>query len=241
MANEFPNFPDISQPNPQDRFNKFVSAPININSAKPFLFFPFLKGRGAEKDYNFEFVDGIDGSDASSWLGTPVFDQIIIGAEENNGAENKQGITYFDPDIRQNVTVQPIVINNGLITVRQGRNIVRTKLVNASGTIKEYVSDDDFEITITGAIEHSDAETARLQADTRPLVEMQNFVRTLKATQEIPIASNYLNDVFDVTQIVITGYELGQKSGSRGLQYFNLTAISDTAKIIQQNREDITE
>ena len=118
---------------------------------------------------------------------------------------------------------------------------MRTKLVNASGTIKEYVSDDDFEITITGYIEHSDPETARLQPDTRPATEMQNFVRTLKATKEIPVASEYLNKVFDVTQIVITGYELGQKSGRRGLQYFNLTASSDTAKIIQQNREDITE
>ena len=68
------------------------------------------------------------------------------------------------------------------------------------------------------------------------------LARLLEAIpKEIPIASNYLNDVFDITQIVITGYELGQKSGSRGLQYFTLTASSDTAKIIQQNREDLTE
>ena len=28
MANEFPNFPEIEQPNPQDRFNKFVNLGI---------------------------------------------------------------------------------------------------------------------------------------------------------------------------------------------------------------------
>ena len=113
-------------------------------------------------------------------------------------------------------------------------------MVNASGTVKEFISDNDYEITIVGAIEHSDADIARTSQDARPDTEIQNFIRLCRATSEISVSSRYLT-LFGITKIVIEGYELGQKSGQRGLQFFSLTCISDTAKIIRQNREDISE
>jgi hypothetical protein len=240
MANEYLNFPEPPELNLEGRFNQFISAPLNLNSAKPFLFFPFA-GQGSNAEFEFDFERLVDGSDANSYLGTPIFDQIILGAEENNNTQDKEGVTYFNADINGNVTEQPVIINNGLITVRQGRNIIKTALVNASGTVKEFISDNDFEITIIGAIEHSDADTARTSADARPDREIQNFIRLCKVSKEIPVSSRYLNDLFGVTELVIEGYELGQKSGQRGLQFFSLTCISDTAKIIRQNREDISE
>jgi hypothetical protein len=204
------------------------------------LFCSFHSLEGANAEFEFDFERLVDGSDANSYLGTPIFDQIILGAEENNASETKEGQNFFDPDLGKIVTERPVVINNGLITVRQGRNIIKTPLVNASGTVKEFISDNDYEITIVGAIEHSDADIARTSQDARPDTEIQNFIRLCRATSEISVSSRYLT-LFGITKIVIEGYELGQKSGQRGLQFFSLTCISDTAKIIRQNREDISE
>ena len=249
MANEYTSFPEFDPIDPKKRVERFVNAPLNFNALKPF-FFPQLPDKNnLDSDFEFEFPYPADGVDDASFLGTPIYDQIIIGASENNNAKEGQentdlkgkGVTYFDTDENKDITVPPIVINNGLITVRQGRNIVKTQLVNANGTIKEYVSDNDFEITINGAIEQSDSEKALNGLDVRPDSEIQNFVKMCKVQQQIPIASTYLNNLFGITEIVIEGYQLGQKSGGRSLQFFSLTCTSDSAKIIRQNREDITE
>lgn len=144
-----------------------------------------------------------------TYLGTPVYSNLIFNA---------------DPDTPEN---RDLILNDIIMEVSQFRNIVTTPIAGRNGTVKEYISDGDYLISIKGAI-------VSPQSNVYPkskIVALKNICRLEK---EVAVSSNFL-DVFDITYVVINDYTFSEKVGSRNEQPFTINMISDEPIEIKVN------
>lgn len=155
--------------------------------------------------------------DKTSWLGTPVFDtfQFLATTYTNLKGESVQ-------------IKSPIVLETVLLEVNQPKNIVKTQMAGRNGTVKEFISDGDYEIALTGMIVGKYAH--------QPLdFSVQQELRSvLSAPVALPIACNFL-DLFQVNSVVITDYRIGQMEGIRNAMSVTINCVSDEAFEIQYN------
>ncbi|MCP4503693.1 MAG: hypothetical protein GY822_27510 [Deltaproteobacteria bacterium] len=164
------------------------------------------------KFYNIDDPER-DAPVATSYLGTPVFSNLFFGEDEETGG------SYRSLEGEQ-IDWEPIEINTVLFSVNQQKNIVRTPIQGRNGTVKEYISDGDFDITIRGLIVSPDAETY-------PKEDVLKLVKILKVQDNLPIASRFLNEYFDITNIVVASYSLPENEGFQNVQAFEINAYSD--------------
>ena len=166
------------------------------------------------KAFNFG-TDEEDGKSpvATSFLGTPVFSNIdfIEGSYRNLEGDQVNYLQGGTPGL---------TVDTVLMTVSQSRNIVTTPIQGRNGTVKEYISDGDYDVTIRGAIVHP-------SPNVYPEEDVLKLVEALRVQDNIEVASRYLNDVFGITNLVVTGYSLPQTEGFQNTQFFEIKAISD--------------
>jgi len=149
---------------------------------------------------------------AVSMLGTPVYSNLDL-----------QGGTYTDND-GNTINYPSITLDAVLFVVTQSKNIVITNIQGRNGSIKEYISDDDYNITITGIIAGGNN------------VYPKNEVLALKKVLDSPVAINvnswFLNQ-FGVHSFVVKDYNFNQEAGRNSQQSFSISAISDVPVILQ--------
>ena len=147
------------------------------------------------------------GAGTSVMFGTPVFDQLIIK-------------TDIDALIHQEQTGDNYVkFDTALLTVNQSRNIVRTPIQGRNGTVKEYISDGDYEINVVGLI--VSPYSGRV-----PMIDMENIHNILALQNEVVIVSNYLS-LFKISYVVVEAYTFEQVEGSLNQIKFTMRLISD--------------
>ena len=143
-------------------------------------------------------------------FGTPVFSNLEI-----------KPFSYDTLDGENIQIANGIIIDTVLFTVTQTKNIVKTPIQGRNGTVKEYVSDGDYLIEISGAIVSPDR--------TYPQTEVNELIQILKAPLAIPadsLISEFLN-WFDIHSIVVESYDIPQTEGTRNQQEFRISAVSD--------------
>ena len=145
---------------------------------------------------------------AFSQFGTAVFSNIDF---IEGGYTNLKG---------EEIEYDSLTVNTVLFTVNQSKNIVKTPIQGRNGTVKEYISDGDFDIQIRGII-------ADPNPDAYPEKEVNKLIEILKVQDNIEIAAQYLNDNFGITNIVIESYALPQNEGFQNMQAFEINAVSD--------------
>jgi len=194
---------------------------IGIQAAKT-LFFRFQKDKELEKELR-------DAADGEGVLGTLVYDELVI----------KGGNFFEQDDIQQEnpIPYEGLKIHAVLIEVNQSKNIVTTSLQGRNGTVKEYVSDGDFAITLTGFITGEnfgpDMETRAEEAVIRdlgnfyPEVDVQRMITILKVPDSITLISNFLSQ-FDISDSVVMNYSIPQREATRDMQPFQINLLSDT-------------
>lgn len=143
-----------------------------------------------------------DGSTPSAMLGTPVYDQVIL--KRDIDSSNVDDIFKFD---------------SVLVTVSQSKNIVKTPIQGRNGTVKEYISDGDYDITLKGVI-----------VNENPLRSPLEFIETLHnlllEQNELSIVSNYIV-LFGINYVVIESYNFNQVEGSVNQIQFDMKLLSD--------------
>lgn len=141
-----------------------------------------------------------------SWLGTPVYDSLRILA---TSYEDANGNTVELPEIE---------LQSALLVVTQAKNIVRTQMVGRNGTVKEYIADGDFEVSVEGAITGPD------------LVFPEDAVRDLHEVLRAPIAlevvSRHLN-ALDITRLVVVQYSFPQEQARFSSPRYQFSCLSD--------------
>lgn len=158
----------------------------------------------------------------SSLLGTPVMDYIEF-----------PGGKYIDLDGAE-ITYSGLKIDMAILEVNLPRNIVKTPIQGRNGTVKEYISDSDYEISIKGVINNS--------LNIAPLDDIVVFRYIMQAPLAIDIVSQFLNEAFDIDKIVVTSSNIAQVKGVRQNLEFSINAISDFDIFLDENatEEDFT-
>ena len=147
----------------------------------------------------------------SSYLGTPVFGKLFF---ESVLYENQDGTS---------VATIALSFDTAIVSVSQKRNIITTSIQGRSGTVKEYISQGDYTVSIDILVDTGELNNIGKY----PTEVLKDLRKLLDATIEIPIASFFLNDIFDVLSIVVTDYSIPQVAGQSNIVPVRITAISE--------------
>jgi len=158
-------------------------------------------------------------TERKSYLGTPVISNIEIQSGKYTTIDGKT------------IEFDGIRIDSVLIQVSQSKNIITTPIQGQNGTVKEYISDGDFFISASGVIIGESSQSGKnftvKNVDGYPENEVRKFIEICKIPTAIEVISDFL-DYFEIRNIVIDSFSLGQQSGDRSGQPFELRMISDT-------------
>lgn len=109
---------------------------------------------------------------------------------------------------------------DAIVSVTKQKIIQTTQVVGMTGTIKEYISSGDYEISMYIGL-YSDVAFS----DEYPESAVRELVGILESDSEIGVQSAFL-DLFDINRIVIKNYYLLQQTDS-SRQEVSLSALSD--------------
>jgi hypothetical protein len=151
---------------------------------------------------------------------------------------NDTGTYNTDDKIRSSVLGNPVLrfagiefpdygitIDNVLVSISQSKNIVKTSVQGRNGTIKEYISDNDYEITLRGVIIGG-------SADVYPENEASALIQMCQVAENIRLVSAFVQ-LFGITKVVIESYDLPQTEGTYSVQAFQISCSSDEDLLIE--------
>lgn len=158
---------------------------------------------------------------ATSYLGTPVYSNLVI----NNGQ-------WIDPVYGQTVKYNGLRVDSAIIQVSGEKNIVMTEIQGRNGTIKELINNRDYQIQIAGyLISH--------QINVAPIEEKNVLIKIFQAQSPVEVVSQFLND-FGIYNMVIQACQISEEQGHRSRIPFTLTCISDIPydlEIVQEQEQ----
>lgn len=219
MANEKLNIPDNNIPGSQSKIvlpsdyqlNKAIVPKVNIGNVDPTAGIKKADANLIIKSFGIPFLQTeiykgripITERDKSpinrlSKLGTPIFSDLQF--------HDINGLVH-------------IPVDTVLFDVHQAKNIVRTSINGRDGQIKEYIGQDDYEINIKGVICGENG--------VYPWDHVANLVKFLRYEQSLGITSKFLNDLFDIQEVVVYDYKFEQSEGSQSFQKFTIDCWSE--------------
>lgn len=195
---------------------KLITPPIPGLTAKPSI----IIGKEVLKVLHKKFIKtGHEQEDTatvfSKQFNTPVFSDVTFS-----------GGNYIDENGNQ-ITFNGLTIQLCLISVMNQKNIIETSLQGRNGTVKEYISDGDYQVKIEGKIYGAGANSY-------PQDDVQKLIQICKAPQAITVTSAFLK-MFDISSIVVRNYTIDQLEGIRNYQEFTLQCLSDRELILLKN------
>lgn len=119
------------------------------------------------------------------------------------------------------------VFDECIISISQTKNIVSTTLQGRNGTVKEYISDGDYILSISAGIINDMGNHAY------PIEKLNDLSEILQLNDMIELQSDLL-DVFNINHAVISSYSLTQETHSNR-QSINIEMLSDEPFIIELN------
>lgn len=155
-----------------------------------------------------------------SSLGTPVMGNLDIASG-----------SYTYPATDGTDKTEPydgITIDTVLFDVNQDKNIIKTQVQGLKGSIKEYISQSDYVIKISGIITGKNG--------IYPHDEVQALRKILIAPVALKINSRYLT-LMGIDRLVVEGYSFPQSIGSYSYQAFELNCLSDLPVPLTINRK----
>lgn len=170
----------------------------------------------------------VEEPDATSYLGTPIFDPLLI-----------QGGSFFalDDVDKENPIPYPdeegaggfgLIIPAVIIEVTQTKNIITTAIQGRNSTVKEFISDGDFSITLTGMIVgRNEGGEVKDIGNFYPDDDVKKLTTILKVPDVLTLTSTFLNDVFGINEVVVTDYNIPQREATRNMQPFQISMLSD--------------
>ena len=113
-------------------------------------------------------------------------------------------------------------IPDAVVAMTRTKQIVTTQVVGMVGTVKEYISDGDFDINIAVGIQGvEDGKVANVYPE-EGLRELRKF---LELDKPISVQSAFF-DLFEINRLVIKSYSLTQGTESN-YQELSISALSD--------------
>lgn len=157
--------------------------------------------------------------DLYNWMGLPVFDTVTFDT-----------LSYKTNDGKL-IGVGKMQMTNCMHVVNMVKNIIRTPVAGADGTVKEYIGLSDYNITLSGWL-------VSKYANTPPELEIKQLYEFCKAPVPIGVYSNFLA-YFEIFSIVIEGEpSFTQIEGTRNAIQFTINCVSDKPFEVEFNQNN---
>ncbi len=182
-----------------------------------------LKGFGLQtlkaKLYNFGEEEQDEKAPVGySYLGTPVFMNIEFESgtyTDRNGNGIEYGNIFSNVDRYTGLRIDTILCDVTIV-----KQIVKTKIQGVNGSVKEYISQDDYEITLRGALVDESGQRY-------PEEQVLQLVEYAEVPESVRIYSRFLNDNFNIQYLAIESVNFPQVEGTENVQLFEIKAVSD--------------
>ena len=165
-------------------------------------------------------------------FGTPYYGSLFIEKPSYGVPKyDEQTKTYYTAEVipsdnYQIGDIKGCLIEHCIIDVSEPNNIVTTSITGQNGTIKEYINKGDSAITIRGFFEGN--------IDIFPMSDTKILRSYCSAPVSLNITNTYLNEICNITKMVVNSVNFSQQQGVRNLQYFEISAMSDTDYTIKE-------
>jgi hypothetical protein len=113
------------------------------------------------------------------------------------------------------------VFYNALCSISQSKKISTSEIPGRDGTIKEFIGQDDYQITIDGSIDGKNGSYPDLE-----VLQLKKFLDLADLQNPIQVINTWLNDL-GVFNLVIKEYTLEQMAGGYSYQPYSITALSE--------------
>lgn len=107
------------------------------------------------------------------------------------------------------------------------KNIVSTQINGQIGTIKEWVNNGDVAINLLITVINEK------NVDAYPEQELKDIMSFLNMNRELKVYNKYLNDVMEVTRLVVTSFKHTPKI-YQGMQTISVDAMSDETYVVEE-------
>lgn len=178
----------------------FIIGEFGLQNIKPKL---YKAGEPLSPSDSFDDLAPIPAQEVldlpKSYFGTPVFSRLTLADPESDLA---------------------LDIDTALLQVSQSKNIVTTAINGRNGTIKEYVSDGDYQISIKGVLVES------VNTNLPPTEDFQTLIELCKLPRALDCVCAYLG-LFGIYKLVVQEQSFPQSEGFQNMQPFELSCLSD--------------
>ncbi|VDH05784.1 DUF6046 domain-containing protein [Bergeyella zoohelcum] len=124
-----------------------------------------------------------------------------------------------------------------LISINMEKNIVTTALQGRNGTIKEYISDGDYNITVDAGVSTYQVQNEENEIDiSYPIDTVKELQELLALPEALEVQSDFL-DIFGIDSTVVKSFSLQQETHSNR-QSINIQMLSDRAYEIKLKEEN---
>lgn len=148
-------------------------------------------------------------------LNSLVFDTVTFMGNNPDGS-----ISYFDLTTQAVVNVPKMQLPIALCEVTKVNNVVKSNVAGRNGSVKQYISTGDYQVTIRSAF------TTGI-ADKYPAEAMRQLQKITSSTTEVKVASNFLN-LFGIQYLVFDECRFIQdEKNGRDVQNFDLMCTSE--------------
>jgi hypothetical protein len=158
-------------------------------------------------------------------IGTPVWDRIKF--KQSADADN---LNYTDRagvlTIMPSVTLPDVV----LVEATQRKNMIKTKMAGANGSVNEEISLDNVQIVIRGVI-------INYKNDDYPKNKVKELLGAFRRPLECYVESKYLNNVLKVYNLLIEDINLKPMAGLQNSQSFEITCSSDIPLVFDLSKK----
>lgn len=128
------------------------------------------------------------------------------------------------------------VFQECLISLNMEKNIVTTALQGRNGTIKEYISDGDYNITIDAGISTYEIDKELGYTLDYPLDAVAELKKMLSLPETLEVQSDFL-ELFGIKSAVVKSFNLQQETHSNR-QSINIQMLSDEPYEIKLKEEN---
>ncbi len=153
-------------------------------------------------------------------LGVTEFKDFIIDKKGGEFSLPVFAPLIFEPLIKKNLVLPFLRIDAVNISANRSKNIVKTAIEGRDHTVKEHISNGDFNISINGLIARDDFSKDYPKGKLFLLKQFLNAPYSLRITHAI------LNRL-GVYEIVIDNYSIPSIDGVKNIQKFSAQATSD--------------
>lgn len=155
----------------------------------------------------------------STQLGNPIISNVTFRAPEYNNEQQERDAAFED-------SLDFFDLDHALVGVRQNKMIVKTQVEGMDGTIKEYISLGDYEITIRGNLVNE------IDPFARPTQLMNNLLRFLTYDGAIEMVSK-ATIPHKIRSVVVMDYSFDEQAGYVNQIPFRIRLLSDTPEEIK--------